>query len=199
MNKYIIGAAIILSVAYLQWESREESHGPGIIAPKTPVQWPVKSTDPDNVITQIGEYQLLRLAKFGVEARVLSRKTYWMDALSNLSPIDLALGWGPMSDEAVLKDIEISQRNRFFLWRVKQFPIPQKQIEMHASNMHLIPADDKVALMLKSIRVGQIVSLTGYLVEVRKADGSRWRSSMSRTDTGADACEIILVETVLAK
>jgi hypothetical protein len=34
----------------------------------------------------------------------------------------------------------------------------------------------------------------GYLVEVRGRDGFRWRSSLTREDTGNGACELVWVE-----
>jgi hypothetical protein len=40
------------------------------------------------------------------------------------------------------------------------------------------------------------VIVRGYLVEARGADGWRWRSSLTREDTGAGACELIWVESV---
>jgi hypothetical protein len=39
-----------------------------------------------------------------------------------------------------------------------------------------------------------VVALTGYLVEVRGPDGFRWRSSLTREDTGNGACELVWVE-----
>ena len=49
---------------------------------------------------------------------------------------------------------------------------------------------------LKKLREGDIVLLQGYLVDVDHESGWRWRTSMSRTDTGAGACEIVYVEHV---
>ena len=59
--------------------------------------------------------------------------------------------------------------------------------------MHLIPASRSVAKQLRAIRPGHIVRLSGYLVEARRDDGWRWRSSTSRTDTGGGACEVVYV------
>ncbi|MGB9499438.1 MAG: hypothetical protein ACKVE4_06745 [Dissulfuribacterales bacterium] len=87
------------------------------------------------------------------------------------SPIDLALGWGSMSDEAILEKIKIRQSNRFYFWSVKQFPIPQKKIESQSANMHLIPADNVILKQIKTARTGDIVNFTGYLVKVVDADG----------------------------
>jgi hypothetical protein len=63
--------------------------------------------------------------------------------------------------------------------------------------MHLIPANDQVREALDRVNSGSTVSLRGFLVEARGEDGWRWRSSMSREDTGDGACELILVTDVL--
>jgi hypothetical protein len=59
--------------------------------------------------------------------------------------------------------------------------------------MHMIGATDVIERKLKSVRAGQIVKLSGYLVEARGADGWIWRSSLTRDDTGAGACELVWV------
>ncbi|MCC5845262.1 MAG: hypothetical protein JJU05_13520 [Verrucomicrobia bacterium] len=40
---------------------------------------------------------------------------------------------------------------------------------------------------------GQRVRLGGYLVNVLHENGTTWRTSTTRDDTGAGACEIVLV------
>jgi hypothetical protein len=44
--------------------------------------------------------------------------------------------------------------------------------------------------------VGQVVHLTGLLVDGRRDDGSFINTSLTRSDTGAGACEVMLVERV---
>jgi hypothetical protein len=39
------------------------------------------------------------------------------------------------------------------------------------------------------------VSLRGQLVDAVRADGFTWRTSLRRDDTGAGACELLLVES----
>ena len=141
-------------------------------------------------------YSFTPLADFTLEARVLSRKKYSRGREGDLSPLDLALGWGPMSDNQVLEKIDISQRNRFYHWRVEQFPIPKKDIIRHSSNMHMIPSDEQVARQLAEVRKGDVVAITGQLVKINAGDGWRWKSSLSRTDTGNGACELVWVKEV---
>jgi hypothetical protein len=60
----------------------------------------------------------------------------------------------------------------------------------------MIPADAQIEKTLKSIRPGQIVKLSGDLVQVNADDGWHWKSSLTREDTGAGACEVIYVKTI---
>ena len=101
-----------------------------------------------------------------------------------------------MANPAVSEKLSVSQGERWFYWRASEFPIPRREIETHSANMHMIPATPAIDEMLKSIRNGDTVRLSGYLVEAQGPDGWRWRSSLSREDTGAGACELVWVETL---
>ena len=90
----------------------------------------------------------------------------------------------------------VSQATRYYFWRTASFPIPRGEIEASSANMHMIPAGAAVERRLKAVRTGQVVSLSGYLVEVRARDGWGWRSSLTRTDTGNAACELVWVERI---
>jgi hypothetical protein len=164
----------------------------GAIVAETPNQIPLES--PPRLALE--NYHVEPLAAFSIEARVLSTEKYRLGRESEISPVDFALGWGAMSDSAVLDRIDISQRGRFYFWHVDEFPIPREEIESHSANMHMIPANASVARRLKEIRPGQVVRLQGYLVAISADDGWKWRSSLSRTDTGNGACELVWVESV---
>ena len=179
--------------AWFTWRDRSIERTPGVLAPDAPHQKRLDGTAPT---LRKDRYEIKALAEFAVEARVLGRENYRFDAGAELAPVDLALGWGPMSDSAVLAEIAIHQRNRFYYWLTATFPIPRRDIETHSANMHLIPASRAIADQLQSVRPGHIVNLSGYLVDVRRDDGWHWRSSLTREDTGAGACELIWVETV---
>jgi hypothetical protein len=134
------------------------------------------------------------LAGFSIDARVLSRRNYRSDRESRYAPTDLALGWGRMRDDAVLTRLDISQSARWYRYRYGgEPPIPQREIDRSAANMHMIPGSDAIADALADVEPGERVRIDGWLVEVRAADGWRWRSSTSREDTGAGACELVYV------
>ena len=139
-------------------------------------------------------YVIEPVRPFAHEARVLHRRNYHAGREADLSPTDLALGWGPMSTDAVLQHVDISQRNRFYYWPVEQFPIPRREIETHSTNVHIIPASPAVAAVLEQVRRDDTVRLAGQLVNVRAADGWRWRSSTTFEDTGDGACELLWLE-----
>lgn len=172
---------------------RPIAHEDGVLIESTPVQSEPRDATP----IVHGDYQLRPLADFEFEARVLSRENYFMDAGSDLSPTDLALGWGRMSDSAVIEQLDISQSVRFFTYRWRdQPPIPHAEIIRSSANMHLIPADSSVERALDKVRQGSLIRVQGILVEAHRSDGFQWRSSLTREDDGAGACELVLVESI---
>lgn len=183
---------LLIVVAVIVWQcqgAETVSLGPGVKVAEAPRQSALNNADS----FEHEDYKVTPLADFTMQAKVLSRESYMLDRESDLSPIDLALGWQQMSDESVLSDIEISQSGRWYRWRVEQFPIPRRAIETQSANMHMVPADDFIASKLDDVVVGQIISLEGQLIKAEAADGWRWQSSLSREDTGASACELIYV------
>ena len=140
-------------------------------------------------------FQLKPLAHFAIDARVLHRKVYRYDRGAALVPVDLALGWGPMSDQRVLDQITITQSMRFYWYEYKMPPpISKDEIISHSTNLHVIPATPEIASQAKSLRTGTLVHLSGDLVEATAPGFSTWRSSLSRTDTGNGACELMWVK-----
>lgn len=191
--RLILTAAIAGTLCMLWWTSERPSAAmPGALAPLAPVQL---ATDRDAPFERDG-YIMQPLARFEATAKVLGREDYWMDKESELSPTDLALGWGRMSDPQVTAQLDIEQRGRWYHygWSGLTPPIPLGEIVRSSANMHFIPADDDAAAALDRVREGQVVRFSGYLVEVRKADGWRWRSSLTREDSGGGACEVVLLE-----
>jgi hypothetical protein len=190
MWRWIFIALLALG-AWHFWTTREVAQPAGVLVAAAPEQLQIGETPPR--LSRPG-YRITALQRLSLEARVLGAERYRFDRGAELAPVDLALGWGPMSDTAVLEQIDISQSNRFYFWRVAHFPIPRLDIEANSANMHMIPADPTVEDTLKGVRIGQVVRVSGYLVEVSGADGWRWRSSVTRDDTGNGACELVWVE-----
>ena len=188
----IVAVASLVLLGVLKHRERAAVQpGPGVLAAAAPEQ-----VDLDHgAQLQKGDTTLTTRAHFDITARVLSRKNYG-GADGELVPLDLAMGWGRMSDSDVLQHIDISQSGRFYYWHVQQFPIPRREIETSSANMHMIPADADVKNQLEQVRAGEVVHLEGFLVDASRPGGWHWKTSMTRDDTGAGACELIYVERV---
>lgn len=194
-HRYVLLLVVLLALigAGRWYLHRPIAHEHGVLIESAPVQ----SEPRDSALITHGDFQLKVLAEFELEARVLSREDYSIDVGSTLSPTDLALGWGRMSDTAVIEQLDIEQSVRFYTYRWQgQPPIPPAEIIRSSANMHLIPADSSVERALDKVRQGSLIRLQGQLVEARRSDGFHWRSSLTREDTGAGACELFLVESI---
>jgi hypothetical protein len=169
-------------------------HPPGVRVAGSPVQ----QDCPPRFLGQVHGYDLTAVASYEIAARVLGVKRYWDDH-DTLVPYDVALGWGVMSDQAVLDRLSVSQSNRFFFYQWQgEPPLPVAEIVCHASNHHLISASSGVASAVRRLRCGQFVQMRGFLVNVSRSDGFHWNTSTSRTDSGNGACEVFYVENVIA-
>ena len=174
----------------LYWNDRPLAQRPGVLAPEEPVQ-----TEPTSLESwSFRGHKLTSLAQIQLRVRVLGRERYRFDRAAELSPVDLVLGWGPLSDTQVLAALRIVQQDRFYYWSAATLPMPASVISAHSANMHMLPANDAVANRLLGAKVGQIVELRGQLIRAEGKDGFRWISSLTRLDTGAGACEVIWVE-----
>lgn len=189
----ILLVAMIPFSIYHYATTREITQAAGVLVAKDPAQ-----TDPDDTAPIAdGAFTLQPRARFVADARVLGRERYHLGKLADIAPLDIAAGWGPMSDSAVLSRVDISQGNRFYYWHYdNEPPIPREDIQTHSANWHLVPADDAVWHVLRDIRVGEVVHLEGELVDIENPDFGVMRTSLTRSDTGPGACEIIYVQSV---
>lgn len=178
-----------------RWQLRPVHPADGPIAPADPLQTGLEVAP---MATTLGRWQLTPRARYDITARILSREDYHFDLLSDLIPEDLALGWGPMSDNRVLGAFDITQGARFYSWMPRQqgLPVPREVVITHSANTHVIPANPATRRQLGRLRVGQVVHLTGFLVDGVRDDGAYIHTSLTRSDTGPGACEVMLVEQV---
>ncbi|MGP1683437.1 MAG: hypothetical protein ACTS8S_14035 [Giesbergeria sp.] len=193
-----VGVAMVL--AFFAIESLRPGYSPNpgstpSLSTQAALQAPAQGTVHKAAFAFKG-FQIQPLASFAVDARVLSREDYYLGKDAELAPVDLALGWKRMADPAVYGQLDISQGRRWYFYRWQGAPpIPVQEIVESSANMHLIPANVAVGKVLKKAREGALIRLTGHLVTATDASGWRWTSSLTRTDSGADSCELVFVET----
>jgi hypothetical protein len=186
---------VVVAVGASQWTSNRSVEKRLLLA--SPIAAvPQQGGTSQNSFEQSG-YRIQPVASYEIRALVLSIESYRLGREADLSPLDFALGWGPMSDPTVLQELQISQGNRWYQYRWKgNPPLEPALIVKHSANTHLIPANDDVRRALAKVEKGSVVRLAGSLVNVEHPDGWRWRSSTSRDDTGGGSCELLWVTEV---
>jgi len=147
---------------------------------------------------RMGEATITPLAAFSVAGRILGKEHYSLDRGAKYAPIDLALGWGPMSQPGIADRLHVWQSGRWYRyrWGNEGPPMPPVEMATHSANMHMVPADANALKGLQHARTGQMVRVDGWLISITGDDGFRWSSSLTRGDVGAGACELVLVCTV---
>lgn len=136
-------------------------------------------------------------ARFEIEAILIHKKRYLSGRESDYAPWDLGVGWGSLADGDTIEQFEFFHYNRFFYWRIdEEPPIPLDELGANMANIHAIPADRAVRRALRRLDDGDRIRLRGYLVDVAAPDGWAWTTSLSRTDDGAGACELMWITDV---
>ena len=187
-------AVFVLCVGLEAWHTLPYPTA-GVLAAADPSQTALTSGDP--IGWNEGVVKFNPLAHYDIKARILSRQSYYFDPMSGISSLDLALGWGRMSDPANYDKLNIRQFARWYEYHwPDQPPIPADEIIRSSANTHIISANSAVAYQLFWLRQGDVVQLTGYLVQATFPSGATWTSSLSRTDTGDHSCEVMWVNTV---
>jgi len=191
MKKVLVALALLIIVLiYFFYPETVITYPVGITAPDQPKQINISETREWN----LDEFRFKALAEYQIKARVLSRNNFSVGKESEISPLDLALGWGPMSDQSIIDKIGISQSNRWYRWRADVLPISSREISLNSANVHIIPKDKIIEDKFDEVYKGSLIEMKGYLVEVTTSDGWRWKSSLKRDDTGGGSCELFWVE-----
>lgn len=189
-KKILFLIPLALVSVYLFWPEKVITYPAGITAPEQP-----KQTNISNSKTwEKDEFTIKALAEYELKARVLSRNNFSVGKESDLSPFDLALGWGQMSDQNIIDKINITQRNRWYHWETESHPITHQEIILNSANIHIIPSDENIENKFDDVYKGSLILLKGYLVEVTAERGWHWKSSLRRDDTSGGACELFWVD-----
>ncbi|MCC6533184.1 MAG: hypothetical protein IT531_11590 [Burkholderiales bacterium] len=170
--RHLLTLALVLLGLWFYETMRPVGQAPGILAPDPPRLTPVEGKPP---VFERSAHVLTGLARFQAKARVLSLERYGRDRQARIAPLDLALGWGVLSDTATLKAVDVAQTERRVLYQSYDPKLPDEQVETSILNVHVIGANAEVDKRLGELRQGHIVELEGWLVEAVGADGWRWR------------------------
>ena len=141
------------------------------------------------------DISITQKAAYTVRGIVTGRENYYSGWNSLVSPADVALCWGKLAENGMYRRLKWSQGNRWYFWHAgDDFGYNNDFVALHSSNNHIIPATPNLAKAVKVLKEGNIVEMTGHLVDVsavKKSESYRWNSSVSTTDKGDGSCEII--------
>ncbi|MBR6044174.1 MAG: hypothetical protein IKP47_00920 [Ruminococcus sp.] len=197
---------VILLLLFIAREIYDIGERRSIAGIGDPIQTPAEG---DLYISSFGfDVHLTFEQKYEIEGLAVHTRRYFgfFSMADAISPMDVGLAWGKVAENNKSIDfgwdhndrqlvIEPSQKDGYKIALIGGVDY----VTSHCSNNHLIPADFGVSHDIKKIRRGDHVRLKGYLVSV---SGSRfgqeyaWDSSLSRTDTGNGACEVMYVTEV---
>lgn len=138
-------------------------------------------------------------ARYRVAARVLSSERYYLGWGADVAPLDLALGWGEMSDPGVDEVLDWGQGFRWYTWSWKKASsFTNGDVAPQSANVHVVPASQNLKRALLALDAGDIVQLQGFLVDIRGPEGQHWRSSLTRADRGGGSCELLYTTELIA-
>ncbi|WP_158551447.1 hypothetical protein [Rhodohalobacter sp. SW132] len=163
---------IVLICCYFLWEQRPVRYGGGIIVESKPMVTHIafpNSIETDNYIIT-PRYQIEG------KVRVIANKRYWFDDMRHVSSVDLLLAWDRMSDEDLLRRMLVKIDDRSYHVQMTKPPFQRGNIHDNLIMAHTIPATERIQDKLKSIRRGQLIHFTGYIVDIENRIGNEWIS-----------------------
>jgi hypothetical protein len=181
---------------------RRVSHPPGVVVEETPAIVPGETRAPWR---DDHGFRYVSLGAFEGRAMVLARRNYGAGEFAALAPTDLALGWGPMSDPAIVDQLAFAQMKSFSA----RFVVPdfrsgaeiarRPRAELEAmfrslTHVHTIPGDETIRRTLAGIRPGQVIRFRATLVDAAGPSGGRYTSS---TTLGDHDCEIAWIDELV--
>lgn len=173
----------------------DELRGADPIAPAHPRQVNLDSS----AERSLGGITLTHHAQMDVDAVVVTTRNFGdsSNIMDQIAPKDLGLAWGNVSAPFILRRIRFNTDGRFMSWRLKEpVPLSNLEIAMSMGNFHLIPASKRVADSINRVVPGDKVRLQGFLVTALHPSGWTATSSLSRSDSGEGACEIMVVDAI---
>jgi hypothetical protein len=152
----------------------------------------------------------------GVDYRIQPRFTYnlsglvvslhhsdsWWDYAHNewgdhINLMDLCVVWGSTAEAGAYRKVSFSNNQWECHWSWSSAEAGRNFKHEEVSNNHIVTDDPAVAKALRTIRIGDQIRIKGYLVDYTIANRPGARvSSITRTDTGNGACEVLYVEAV---
>ena len=211
--KALLFIAAVAAAVYLSWPSidarfftlpRIHSKIDSLDYLYEPVQ--IETTGSAVVRIDRTDVRLEYVAEYEIAGRVVGIEDYSGRKVEDkLSPRDVAIAWGWLSDDNVDSEINWGP----YGYRSFKFTVPgalwhssvggTDAILSSMSNNHLIPHSNETRRKISDIRIGDFIKIEGYLVNATYDIGRNGRYFVWNTDTARNNsdCEIIYVTSVV--
>lgn len=168
---------------------------------------PVQVETTGEIVKQVGDYEVTYelKASYTIMGLVVEKYYYFPSKIENkIARFDLGIVWGPLLGVDLSKYMTFkNDGNRFLQYKysndLTRLLGGKKAVIDSLSNNHMIHADETVLKYLRNVKEGDYIKVEGYLVyaTMRKANYvGHWDSSLSRTDHGDGACEVMYVTNI---
>ncbi len=123
-------------------------------------------------------FYIIPIARYSISGRLTAKNNFFVTyaTFDRIAQMDLGLVWGDMAKDEYFHKLssnneELLDGSRALLtYFSKRYESEYKHKEQyllnHFSQTHIIPANKNVINALKALRIGQVVQLDGYLVDV---------------------------------
>lgn len=149
------------------------------------------------------QYTITARYRYIIRAKIVGRQEYAETGGDQITPMDLAVACGDVIKPAYFPYFSFSMGNRQLSTTV-EYPkyvsmLPDEYWFSHVTNNHLVFADENSLAAARNTIVGDCVTVTGYLTDIRGEGpgGATYArtTSTSRTDEYPAGCEVVYVES----
>lgn len=143
--------------------------------------------------------RLMPVSEIRIDAAVLGVQRYFGDDMKDVIPVDLALGWGQSMRDGIWQKIGTTQMQRRAIFRPLTRDLKFDDTILDTlTNMHMVTHADPIRSDLLRVRRGDVVRITGRLVDIREGRTGRllMASSQRFDDRGDGACEIVFLDRI---
>lgn len=194
--KYLLRSVLIALVALSIYSFKKSRELPFYekfvdVAQSDPVQEPTQqptfSAEVDGhsyTITPLRTYRIAGMVVSCGFSKALSE--YYKDGLNIM---DAGLVWGSNLDPEIYRNIKFHTNGVRLFYHTKDREAYERFDESRVSNNHLLCIDPDLKKRIKALKRGDVVSIKGLLVSYLGR-----KSSLTRTDQGDGACEVVWVD-----
>lgn len=144
-------------------------------------------------------------ANYTLYGKVVEKYYYFPNKIINkISRFDFGMIYGPLLEAGI--DDKINFKNNGSRFLTYSYPsslnsaLGSKETLIDSiSNNHMIHSSETILKYLRNVKEGDHIKIEGYLVNVyytNKNSKGTWPTSLSRTDHGDGACEVIYVTNI---